>query len=44
MNSERNRYKEFVKKGRTEYRDELERLKSNGEEDFIRYFKKELKN
>lgn len=43
MNSERNRYKEFVKKGRTEYRDELERLKSNGEEDFIRYFKKELK-
>lgn len=43
MNSERNRYKEFVKKGRTEYRDELERLKSNGEEDFIKYFKKELK-
>lgn len=37
------RYKEFIKDGRTEYRDELEQMKSNGESELIRYFDMKMK-
>lgn len=37
------RYKEFLKDGRTEYRDELQQMKDNGEVEFIRYFDMKMK-
>lgn len=37
------RYKQFIKDGRTEYRDELEQMKSNGESELIRYFDMKMK-
>ena len=37
------RYKEFIKDGRTEYRDQLKQMKSNGESDLIRYFDMKMK-
>lgn len=37
------RYKEFIKDGRTEYRDEFEQMKSNGESELIRYFDMKMK-
>lgn len=37
------RYKEFIRDGRTEYRDELEQMKSNGENELIRYFDMKMK-
>ena len=37
------RYKEFIKDGRTEYRDELEQMKNNGESELIRYFDMKMK-
>ena len=37
------RYKQFIKDGRTEYRDELEQMKNNGESELIRYFDMKMK-
>lgn len=37
------RYKQFIKDGRTEYRDELEQMKNNGEIELIRYFSMKMK-
>ena len=37
------RYKQFINDGRTEFKDDLEQMRENGEIEFINYFKQKMK-